>query len=188
MPKLELNSALKGIRGMIDDWVYKRSDVGPVLTRKPTFTRPPTAAQVSQRERFAAAAAYAGTAMDDPVRRAVYADVARERGKPARAAGFAIADFFSQPEVTAIELAGYHGQLGATLTIGAVDDVALAAVRISIRDTATSTLVEEGLAIRGDRKWTYVTTTAAPAGAVLTVTATATDPAGNAGTKEVAVS
>jgi hypothetical protein len=188
MPKFELNSALKGLSGMIDNWVYKRVDGELVLTRRPTFADgTPTPEQAAHRERFLAAAAYAKKALGDPVLRPFYVQLARERGKPSRLFSFAVADFFGKPEVTAIDVSGYHGQTGESVKIEATDDTDVASVQVVIRDTATSTVIEQGGATRVDETWTYVATTTAPAGAVLSVTATAKDRPGNEGVKEVPV-
>ena len=67
MAKLTLNSALQGIRGRIDNWVYRKFGDRVIIARRPEFTGPPSPAQVAVRDRFKVAAAYARAVMSDPV-------------------------------------------------------------------------------------------------------------------------
>ncbi len=78
MAKLLLNSALKKVRGGIDDWVYRRVGSRMVISPKPEpSTTPPSAGQIEARNRFRAAEWYARAVLADPIKRAVYDLVAK---------------------------------------------------------------------------------------------------------------
>ena len=95
MAKLKLNSALQGIRGRIDNWVYRKFGDGVIIARRPEPAGPPTVAQLAVREQFRAAAAYAKAVFADPVRRPPYEVAARAKGTPLFA--FVMGDFL-KPE------------------------------------------------------------------------------------------
>lgn len=183
MAKLSLNSALKGISGRIDNWVYRKYGDRTVLGRRPEFSGPPTVGQQAVRDRFRAAAAYAKTVLADPVQRVDYEALARARSFPLFA--LIMGDYLNPPEVTAIDLADYHGQVGNVIRVEALDDVAVQAIGLEIRD-ATDAILEQGPAVLSAGRWTYAATTVVPAGATVTIQATATDRPGHPGARIVA--
>src|SRR5688572_2383047 len=101
MAKIELNSAIRRIKGTMDNWVYRRNGDGVSIAKRPVNTKPPTAGQLAVRELFRAAAAYARSVQLDPVQRPRYAAVAKSKGQ--RAFAFAVADFLTPPKVLAID-------------------------------------------------------------------------------------
>jgi len=86
MPKLKLNSALAGVRGTIDGWVYKHYENdkrGVVLSRIPDMSRvKPSRAQLAQRERMRAAGAFHRQVLADPKLLKKYRAIARREGLP----------------------------------------------------------------------------------------------------------
>jgi len=91
--KVELNPALRQIRGQLDGFVYR------VRYGKQTISKPPdmsrvkwSPAQVEHRNRFRRAVAYARAAMAEPKVRAVYEQEAMQQGK--RPFDLAVSDYF----------------------------------------------------------------------------------------------
>jgi hypothetical protein len=84
MPKLKLNSALAGVRGTIDGWVYKHyqnDKRGVVLSRVPDMSRvKPSRAQLAQRERLRAAGAFYRQVLADPKLLRKYRAIAKREG------------------------------------------------------------------------------------------------------------
>ena len=93
MAKVTLNSALQGIRGRIDNWVYRKYGDRVVIARRPEFTGPPSEGQLAVREKFRLAAAYARGALADPVSQTLYQTAAKSRGIPPFA--FIMGDFLN---------------------------------------------------------------------------------------------
>ena len=181
MAKTILNSALKRISGKIDNWVYRKYGDGVIITRPPEFSGPPSPAQLGVRERFRLAAAYAKEILADPVRLAPYA-AAAARARMVSVFAFVMGDFLKPPAVDAIDLAGYHGNVGDLIKVSASDGFKVAAVHVVLRDAA-GVIQEEGPATLTDGRWTYAATTWVTAGETVTIEATATDVPGHTGSQ-----
>lgn len=183
MGKTLLNTALAKISGRIDNWVYRRRHGQLIVAKRPDFSEVvPTANQLAARERFNLAAAYGRRVMADPVQRAFYAAIGDETGNNAFAE--ALTDFLKPPTVTALETAGYHGQIGDPIGIAATDTHGVTAVAVTIRNAANAVL-EQGAAVLTDGTWTYTATTAIAAATAVTIEAVATDRPGQTGTLAV---
>ena len=178
MAKVTLNSALQGIRGKIDNWVYRRFGDRMVIARRPEFTGEPSAGQLAVREKFRAAAAYARGALADPVTQALYQAAAKSRGVSTFA--FVMGDFLNAPEVRSIDTSGYRGQVGDQIVVSAVDDFEVVSVNVVLRDAADA-VIEEGPAALVVGRWTYTATQTVAGGNSVTIEATAKDHAGNSG-------
>ena len=179
MAKLTLNSALKKIRGGIDDWVYRRVGSKMVISPRPEASMaPPTEGQLAVRNAFRAAASYGRASLADPARRAVYDAVALAREQPVLSV--AIGDFFNPPQVHVVDTSAYKGQVGDKIKVLASDDVEVMSVNIDIRETG-GTLIEQGAATKISEEWIYTATTAVAPGHPVKITATATDRPGNTG-------
>ena len=182
MAKTTLNSALQSIRGRIDDWVYRKFGDRMVISRRPEFHGPLSAAQLAVRERFREAAAYAKAALADPVRQPLYQAAARAKGLSLFA--FVMGDFLNPPEVKAIDATGYHGRVGDPIKVTASDDFEVASVNVVIR-TAANAVLEQGPAALANGRWSYATTVPVAAGATVTIEATAQDRPGHPGSLSV---
>jgi len=182
MANLTLNSALQGIRGRIDNWVYRKFGDRVIIARRPTITAAPSPAQQAVRDRFKVAAAYARAVLADPVQQPRYQAAARAKGTTVFA--FALGDFMKPPVVHAIDASGYHGGIGDLIKVDASDDFEVVAVGVVIRD-ATDAILEEGPAALVEGRWTYVATTAVAPGETVMIEATATDRPGHSGAKLV---
>lgn len=182
MANLTLNSALQGIRGRIDNWVYRKFGDRVIIARRPTITAAPSPAQQAVRDRFKVAAAYARAVLADPVQQARYEAAARVKGTQAYA--LVVGDFLKPPVVHAIDASGYHGLAGDLIKVEASDDFEVVAVGVVIRD-ATDAILEQGLAALVEGRWTYAATAAVAPGESVTIEATATDRPGHSGAKLV---
>jgi hypothetical protein len=180
MAKTNLNSALKGISGGIDNWVYRSVGGRMVISRRPTGSRPATPGQLAVRERFRLATEYAKATAADPVLRALHEPIAKEKG----VALFVLlmTDFLRPPIVNNVDLAGYQGRVGDLIRIRASDYAAVTAVSVAIR-AEDLTVLEEGAAVLQFGTWVYTATTAQAPGVPVTITATAVDRPGNTATK-----
>ena len=133
---------------------------------------PATEDQLDVQSRFRIASKYALAAILDPVTKAAYAAVAR---KGQSAYNVALADAFTPPEIISINTAGFHGLLGDSITIRAVDYFKVVSVRVRIHDSA-GVLAEDSNAVLQSNglDWVYRTTSVIgnPIGTKITVTAT----------------
>jgi len=182
MAKTELNSALRGISGAIDNWVYRNLGDRIVICRRGVNTAAPTDAQLAVRERFRLAADYGRTAKQDPALRAVYEAVAKAKGTSVLIA--MMTDYLNPPDVNSVDLSSYTGRVGDPIRIRASKEAGVMAVNVAIR-ASDLTVLEEGAAVLQNGTWIYTAATAVPASSAVTITATAVDRPGNTGTKTV---
>lgn len=175
--KIDLNRAIRGMNGTMDNWVYKRFEGRTIVSQKPEFRGPPSLGQIRHREAFARAAEYAKAVFADPARKAAYADAARAAGRTTVFA-LAMGDYLKPPAVRELDLGGYFGRSGDTVRILASDDFEVTTVKVTIRRASGATL-EQGLAVRTGPVWIYRVLAAAPAGEAITIEAEAADRAGN---------
>jgi hypothetical protein len=96
MAKVQLNPAIKEIRGKIGDLVFRLAHNGQLsLIASPDMTRVKwSPAQKEHRKRFKAAVAYAKAAMPDPELRSVYEQMASEKKNNKRPFDMAVSDYF----------------------------------------------------------------------------------------------
>ena len=184
MAKVKLNSALRQISGTMDNWVYRRNGDDVSISKRPTVTKAPTAAQLAVREKFRGAVGYARTAMLDPALRSRYEAAARVRGM--RVLPFVVTDYFTPPVVDLIDTSGYHGRVGDVIIVNAFDDFEVARVTVVIRDGADE-IVVQGAAVPVNGRWNYAITAGIQVGETVTVEAVATDRTGQTGSRRVAL-
>jgi hypothetical protein len=96
MAKVQLNPALKQIRGRIGGLVFRLAHNGKLsLVPSPDMSRVKwSPAQQEHRQRFKEAVAYAKAAMQNPELRAVYAQMASEKKGNKRPFDMAVSDYF----------------------------------------------------------------------------------------------
>lgn len=83
MAKAELNTALLGLRGRVDEWIYKRYRYGIVVTRRPRMENVVwSPAQKAHRRRVRAAGAFYRSVLADPKLKQRYSAMAIARGIP----------------------------------------------------------------------------------------------------------
>jgi len=187
MANVNENLLVRGARGNVGkQFVFRKHGDNTTIARMPSVNKDavPTAKQAANRELFAQAAAYAQGVMSS-------ADLKKEYDKkttPGRTAfNVAFRDYLKAPVVKQIDVSNYKGTVGSVIVVNAKDDFRVAMVKVSIHSSA-GILIEEGNAILDPvkrRLWNYVATqnNAAPAGSV--ITATATDLPGNTGSLEI---
>ena len=90
------------------------------------------------------------------------------------------------PLIHAIDVTGYHGQVGDPIVVRASDDVEVTGVSVLMRDAAGED-IQDLVAVRVGDTWRAITTVAVPLGSTIVVTANATDAAGNTTAKELGV-
>jgi hypothetical protein len=165
MAKVENNLVIHGLSGMLGKQVVVRRQKNGeyVLAAAPNRRGHELSdAQKEHQERFRQAILFAKGAQKTPE----YQEVAKARGQAAY--NVAVADFMHPPEIQHIDLAGYHGAPGQTITITATDDVKVKEVGVLIA-TDDGKLVEKGSATASPQNgnlWLYTTTATAPSAVV----------------------
>ena len=182
MAKITYNPAVRHMHGHVGKLVFKERAGMDIVAEKPDqVNQPNTPAQLAQRENFRQAAAYAKAALANAQLGAAYTAKAKEQHSSPIAV--AVKDWMTVPEVTGIDLSNYNKHVGDAILITAQDDFEVTTVMVAIEDN-THTGVESGTATfdAGSGSWKYTAKVDASAKPGLTITATASDHPGNAGT------
>lgn len=104
MATARLNSALRGVHGQLDQWVYKHYSYGTVITRRPRMENVIwSPAQKAHREQVRAAAAFYRIVVADPKLARRYQAIATRKRLPLSAV--TMAEFFKQQRTTQARLA-----------------------------------------------------------------------------------
>jgi hypothetical protein len=178
MAKAYLNPVFNGLSGKSGGMVFRRLGAQTILAKRPdTKERTASRAQQAQRDRFAQAGAYAKQVLSDPWQRRSYEVLAKERNR--RADKLVAGDFLNPPVVDEIDVSGYQRRPGGVIRIFATDDIEVVSVHVAIE--TPDGIVEQAAASKLHGVWCYTATSAAPAGAALTITATAKDRPGHNG-------
>jgi hypothetical protein len=105
----------------------------------------PTEAQLQHQQRFRQAVLYGQLVMADLTQKALYAQAAKESGKPLFS--LTIADFFNAPAVDDVDLSAYAGEVGNPIVVRAHDDFAVVSVRVSMTNSSGEA-IERGEAVQ----------------------------------------
>ena len=159
MAKVNKNIIIQGLSGSLGDQIVIRVDKAgrTRVSVKPSFDPDYqfNEAQLEQQEQFRAAATYAKDAKTNEEY------VTKAEGTPLTPYNVAVADWFHEPEIAAIDLSAWSGQIGQMIRIQATDDVKVTQVSVVITDE-NDTVLEQGQAVNdGGGWWEYVTTEAA---------------------------
>jgi len=153
----------------------RRSGSVQIGKHRKASTVAPTDSQLDVREKFKIGSIYAKAAMEDPDLKAQYQAAARRNNKDQSAYNLALRDAAKAPEIKSIATAAYTGAIGGTITIKAVDDFRVAAVKVQIA-SAAGELIEQGDAAmqKNGLDWLYTATVlnSAVQGSIVTVSAT----------------
>ena len=179
---INYHPTVKHMHGGMGKMVFKSREGQDIVAAKPDSVKQPnTPAQQEQKELFRKGVLYAKAVLADPVAVLPYEAKAKQLHKPVFA--LAVGDYLNPPVVDEVNVTGYHKHVGDAILIRAHDDIAVTGVTVSIVDN-TQTAVESGAATYDavSGTWKYVATKDASAKTSLTVTATALDLPGHAGT------
>jgi hypothetical protein len=171
-----LNPVLEQMRGPIGNLVFKHYGnnvvVGSKLDRSGVQ---PTEAQLQHQERFRQAVLYGQLVMADPTKKALYAQAAKESGKPLFS--LTMADFFNAPAVDDVDLSAYVGEVGNPIVARAHDDFAAVSVRVSITNSSGEAVQTPPNSLR----WVYASTVAVAAGSNVRISVSASERPGGVG-------
>ena len=190
MAKVIDNLVTEGLSGKLGRQLVFRKGKGgmTILSARPVFSpdRVFSHAQRAQQTAFQQATAYAKAAKNQPLY------LSLTRGTALNAYNLAIADWFGKPEVLAIDISGWSGEIGQIIRIKAQDNVKVTGVRVMIRANNTSpTALEEGDAVQSEGDgllWTYTTRTLMPITPGTCLDAFAYDLPGNIGGNSIELS
>src|SRR6185369_10995464 len=147
MAKVRNNIFVRGLSGSLgDQFVVKKNKAGgTIVSVSPTFdeNRTFSDAQKQQQERFRDAVSYGKESKTNEK----YAEKAAATARTPY--NVAVADFFHAPEVSEIDVSGWHGAAGQPIRIRAVDDVQVTQVNVVITDAA-GTVLEQGPATEAE--------------------------------------
>lgn len=185
MARVKVSPIIERISGRVGDLVFRTYGRKVVLSQRPKApSRPPSPAQVAQRERFRRAMFYGKRVLADPDARTFYENLAARREKPVLSV--AVADFLNAPVVDEIDTSAYTGAVGGPIVIHAHDDVEVTGVHVTLTD-ANGAEFEAGAATFEAWRWMYEAQSDVPPGTVVTITARAFDRPGHAGEAEEVV-
>jgi len=156
--KVVLNPMFEQASGMLGDLVFREMRGKTVISRKATYNDEPTENQVEHRERFKQAVAYGKSVMADDSVRPLYEAAAKAKNVPVFS--LTVADFFNAPVIRNVDVFGYSGQIGDTISILTSDDLGVVRVHVSITDDQGNP-IENGEAIetaQGSGSWIYTAT------------------------------
>lgn len=178
MATSKINPALSDFKGSVDGWTYRRTPEGKLCIYAHKSTeKAPSKKQLSQRDRFWHAQLYSRHVLEDPLRRAIYQRLAKARKRPTN--NLLVANYLTPPELSAVQLDDYTGQVGQRIRIVAFDEIAVDSVRVEIRG-ADGAPLEAGAAVEEHGVWCYRTTAALPAGSAWLVVVTVKNRPGHA--------
>lgn len=182
MAKVKLNPVLEQFRGQVGDLVFKHYGDEVIVGRKPDRSGiQPTEAQLEHQKRFRQAVLYGRLVMADPVKKKVYDQAAKVKGKPLFS--LTVADFFNAPVVDEVDLSNYSGASGDPIVIQAHDDFKVTRLLVAVSD-ANGQEIENGEAMENppaSGRWVYTTTNAVPQGTIVRIAVTANDQPGGKG-------
>jgi len=179
MGKVRANNALTVVQGKVGNLSFAHYRDGRIIVRKTPEARTHfTPGQLAQQQRLARATLFVRALKLNAAAYAIYKNAALIRRK--RACDLAMSDYLCAPVIRDIDLTAYTGSAGESIAIEAFDSFLVQAVFVAIAQ-ADGTVLEEGQAVLDERtaRWCYSVQENARRPQTLTVTATASDPAGN---------
>ncbi|MFT3751831.1 MAG: hypothetical protein QM800_02785 [Paludibacter sp.] len=168
------NLATEGLSGQVGNLVFRRrKEDGKVFVsvHPSPYEGEPSEAQQKVNLKFQEAVIYGKSVIADPAMKALYGEKAAA-GQSAY--NVAVADYFSAPDITEVDLSGYTGEAGSVIKVKAVDNFKVTRVQVRIAGV-DGALVEEGDAVlhADGLSWMYTATqkNESPTGDKITVTA-----------------
>ncbi len=180
MAELNLDPLVNRVRGKLGNFVYKQVGNSVYIAKRPSFNNhEPSASQLEVRDKFKRASAYGKAVMADPQAKAVYAAVAATKELPLFSV--IMTDYLKAPEVVAVDLSGYTGQIGEKIAVRATDDFEVISVVVEI-STANAGVAETTPTVRSTVNpefWEFTAAANATGGGQIQVKVTASDRPGN---------
>ena len=136
-------------------------------------------------EKFQEAAQYASRQIAEAESRALYTTGITSRKRSAYIV--AVSDFLNAPRVRSIDTIDYHGAIGDTIVVNAVDDFMVTKVKVVVINSAGA-VIEQGEAgpdVMKANHWGYKATAVNPTLAGTKIRAIAYDRPGNTGIAEI---
>lgn len=157
--KTVLHPMFEEVSGGMGRMIYRQAYGKTIISRKPVINEEDlTPAQQENRARFNRAVVYSKKAMVDADVRPLYDAAAKGRNMPVFAV--AMADFFNVPTIHEVNVFGYNGNVGDTISITASDDFSVQKVEVTITDDQDNP-IEYGEAVEtsaGSGEWVYTAT------------------------------
>ena len=179
MSTVEMHAPFTTFSGTIGKLVYRKVRGRTIVSVKPDANRQLSQAEVTVRQDFTQAAAWAKTAMQDEDLRSFYKALGKQRDIPARAA--AMSDFLKPPSLEALDLSEYAGQAGDRIYFMATDNGGVENTLVKISDGDTFEY-ESGQAVEvdpGTGYWMYTAISSIPAGTAVVINVKVSDRPGN---------
>jgi len=189
MAKSENNEVMYGARGKVGNLVVFKNfgeNQTVISKRRKKIVNPRyTVNQERTKDKFREGVVYAKGIIADPDLTAIYKRAARPG---ISVYNLALADFCKSPEIKTIDYTSYLGNVGDTISVRAIDNFRVTAVKVSIF-SAAGALLEAGSAVitLNSVDWRYTCTIANPLPNGSVIRCEASDFPGNLTTKEVAV-
>jgi hypothetical protein len=179
------NIVTQGLSGKLGDTMVFRQRGEQTIAAKAPIARGPdgTPPQLAARQKFQQASIFGKAVSADPIAKAPYQALAKERQT---AYNVAVADFFLAPDIQEIDVSNYTGQAGETIKIEVTDDFKVQSVKVYIHNEDGS-MVEEGDAKQeqDSTEWIYTTTTINTNLSNDKITITASDIPANLASREI---
>ncbi len=146
------NTAMKGVTGRLGELYYRiRYGNQEVCAMPRKSTRPPSKAQLEQRELMQKANIYAKRLKKDPEMRTYYEKRAKQK-KMTNAYHCALSHYMTCPKLREVDFSAYTGKSGDTIRGKATAWKSVVSVLIQIKD-AGGTVIESGPAQKGEYDW-----------------------------------
>jgi hypothetical protein len=159
MARSKNNILTKGLSGMVGKQIVFRSWNGKTfISVTPKKPKKQSIIQKENRTKFKRATIYAKRMMKDPVKKAEYKEIAEKLQLP-NAYTAAITDYMRNPEIEALDLAGYSGkadeEIKVTVSKKGFDIQEVEVIVVN----ENGEVIEEGKAVKGSgTEWLYKTT------------------------------
>ncbi len=168
MANIIYDPGVRTISGTVGGFVHRRQKNGIWTVTKRPLRSPdwvPSAAQAAQIQRFREAVAHCKNLMEVPAVNATYRMLAARYEK--RLQGLVMGDILKPPAAPTIDLSHYTGAVGETIRVLASDNVAVARLRLVVRDVTGAADLETAEKDLADNlcefvEWLYISTAALP--------------------------
>lgn len=158
MAKMSNNNATHGIRGKVNQFVYRQRYGETVVSKPPIRTAPLSEEQKNIITTFKQAVLYARSVLQDALIRKAYKQKAK---KGQSAFNLAIADFFKPPTIEMVDLSQLTNQAGSIIRVMVTDNFRVESVKVTIEQSDGRMLEQGDAVLQSDGlHWHYTTTTA----------------------------